>query len=158
MWLKYLVIILFFYFFAILQNSFLVHFNIFGITPNFILIFCFLLIFFSPYGRPAQGRENYFYAIVAGFFLDVFSHSYFGVSIISLLITTFLLKKTLQLLWNKRDKYSVLYFIPLFAAYFMINNALLELSLFNWTFIIAIIYNLAFALIGFYVCLKLNTK
>jgi len=154
-WLKYLVIILFFYFFAILQNSFLVHFNIFGITPNFILIFCFLLIFFEKTDKYYLGL---FASIVAGFFLDVSSHSYFGISIISLLVTTFLLKKTLQLLWNLRDKYSVLYFIPLFAAYFIINSALLELSLFNWTFIIAIIYNLVFALMGFYICLKLNTK
>ena len=153
MWLRFSIIVFLFYFFAVLQTSFLAHFNIFGITPNFILIFFFLLIFFS-----ALGWENFFYAIIAGFFLDVSSHSYFGVSIILLLILAFSIKKALRILWHRSDKYSVLYFIPLFAAYFIAYNALLGLSLFNWIFIIAIMYNLSFALAGFYICLKINTR
>jgi len=167
MWLKYLVITLLFYFFAILQNSFLIHFNVFGITPNFILIFYFLLLYFSPYGGPALGWENSFYAIIAGFFLDVFLHSYFGVSIISLLITMFLVKKALQLLWNRGDEHTLLYFIPLFAVYLVIYDAFLNIILFfsspsfvnfnaNWTFIITLVYNMAFALLGFYICKKFN--
>lgn len=154
MWLKYLIITPIFYFFAVLQNSFLVHFNISGIIPNFILIFFFLLIFFE---KPDKYYLGLFASIVAGFFLDVFSYSYFGVSIISLLIMVFLIKKTLQLLWDRSDERSIFYFIPLFTAYFIIYNMFLNVSL-NWTFLIAIIYNLAFALLGFYIYLKFNIK
>lgn len=158
MWFKHLAIILLFYFFAILQNSFLVHFNIFGIVPNLVLVLCFLLIFFS---------ENYFYALIAGFFLDIFSHFYFGISIISLLIAMFLIKKALQHLWNKTGQYAVFYFLPLFAVYLIIYNGLFNIGLFflspafsnfniNLTSVISLAYNMAFALLGFYICKKFN--
>lgn len=167
MWLKYLLATLLFYFFAVLQNSFLVHFNIFGIVPNFILIFCFILIYFSAQGEPASGWENYFYAITAGFFLDVFSHLYFGISIVSLLILAFSTKKALQILWDRRGGQSVFVFLPLFIAFLIIYSVFSNISLLifspsfasfdiNWTFIIFLAYNLLFALLGFYACQKLN--
>ncbi len=62
-------IILLFYIFALLQTSFLVYLNIFGIIPNLILISVILINLF-------QKKENYsgiIYAAVGGFFLDVFS-------------------------------------------------------------------------------------
>ncbi len=154
MWLRYLAVTLLLYFFAILKNSFLVNFNILGVTPNFVLIFCFLLIFFE---KPGKYYLGLFASVVAGFFLDVFSHNYFGISIFLLLILMFLVKKFLQLLWERHNKYSILYFIPLFTTYFIAYNAFVNFSL-SWTFIIAIIYNLVFALAGFYICLKLNIK
>ncbi len=164
MWLKYLIIILLFYFFAILQNSFLVHFGVFGVMPNFILIFCFLLIFFE---KPDKYYLGLFASVAAGFFLDVFSHFYFGISIISLLTAMFLIKKSLQFLWDRSGQYSVFYFMPLFAVYLIIYNAFLNIILFfsnpsfanfnvNWTFIIFLVHNLAFALLGFYICKKFN--
>ena len=164
MWLKYLITTLLFYFFAILQNSFLVHFNIFGITPNFILIFCFLLIFFE---KPDKYYLGIFASLIAGLLLDIFSHSYFGVSIVSLLLMMFLVKKALQLLWDRRYNQSVFYFIPLFTAYLIVYRFFLNISLFvlnpsfadfdlSWTFIIALAYNFVFALSGFYICQKFN--
>lgn len=153
MWIKYLFITLLFYFFAILQNSFLPHFNIFGITPNFILIFYFLLIFFEKTDKFYLGT---FGAVVAGFFLDILSHSFFGISIVLLLAMMVLIKKALQLLWNRAGEYSVFYFLPLFIAYIMFYYIFLADFNVSWILIVAVTYNLAFALFGFYICKKFN--
>ncbi len=159
MWAKALIIILLFYFFAVLQNSFLVHFNIYGTIPNIIFIFFFLLIFF-------EGRKSYYqiisWSIVAGFFLDVFSSSYFGVSIAVLLLIGILTKKIANSLKERRDEYPFVYFVPLFLGFFMSYEIILRLCFYflnqnysvlnlSWVFCIEIIYNLALAFLGFYI-------
>lgn len=151
MWARALIIILLFYFFAVLQNSFLAHFNIFGAVPNVLFIFFFLLIFF-------EGQKSYYqiisWSVVAGFFLDIFSPSYFGVSIIVLLLIGILTKKIINFLKEKKDKYPVVYFIPLFLGFFMSYEIILRLS-FNWIIYVEIIYNLTLAFLGFYIYKKI---
>ena len=70
MWLKSILIFFLFWLFAIAQNSFFAHFNLFGAVPDIVFILFFLLVFFESF-------ENYyqiiFYAVVAGFFADIFS-------------------------------------------------------------------------------------
>lgn len=154
MWVRALITILLFYFFAILQNSFLPHFNIFGIVPNIIFIFFFLLVFFSARGRPTFGWEEIFYAIVAGFFLDIFSSSYFGASIIILFLTAVLTKKII----NSLKDLSIVSFIALFLIFFTIYEIILRSYLFinfSWIICIEIIYNLITALLGFYIFKKI---
>lgn len=147
---KALIIILLFYFFAVLQNSFLAHFNIYGATPNIIFIFFFLLMFF-------EGQKSYYqiisWSIAAGFFLDVFSSSYFGVSIAILLLIGILTKKIVNSLKEKRDEYPLVYFAPLFLGFFISYEIILPLRAFNfsWTIYIEIIYNLILAFLGFYI-------
>lgn len=164
MWLKALVIILLFYFFALLQNSFLPHFNIFGAVPNLVFILFFLLMFFSVRGGPspkadapreqALGWQNIFYAIAAGFFLDIFSFSYFGASIAILFLMAFLIKKIINSLKNL----SIVFFIPLFLVFFTAYEIIFRLYLsanFGRNFYIEIVYNLAFAILGFYIYKKI---
>lgn len=164
MWIKYLSITLLFYFFAILQNSFLAHFSIFGEAPNLILILYFLLIFFE---EPDKYHMGIFGAFMGGFFLDIFSHSYFGGSILYLLILMFLVKRALQLLWKKSGEFSIFYFLPLFAVYSIFYNILFNAGLVllsrsflnfnvNWTLAIALVYNLLFAAPSFFICKKFN--
>jgi rod shape-determining protein MreD len=137
MWQKFLIIILFFYIFALLQNSFFSHFNLFGAVPNLIFLFFFLLVFFL-------GKNNIyqvvFLAAIAGFFLDVFSFTYLGFSIVLLLIIGFLLKKTQSLLKNRQDNYSFIYFLPLFIIFLLIYNAFSGMT-FSSQVIFSIIYN-----------------
>jgi len=60
--------VLIFYILTLLQTSFLVHFNVFGIVPNFVLI---AVIFINLFG--SSDREKVFSAVIGGFYLDVFS-------------------------------------------------------------------------------------
>ena len=162
MWWKTLIIILLFYFFAILQNSFFAHFSLFGAVPNLIFILFFLIIFF-------QKNISYywviFYSVVSGLFLDIFSYTYFGVSVIILLAIGFLIKKIQLLLKEKKDEYPLNYFLSLFFGAFISYNLLLLIYLlffdpthavinFGWVFFDGIVYNLFFAVIGFYICKK----
>lgn len=162
MWLKILILSLLFGLLAILQTSFFVHFNIAGATLNLIFILFFLTVFFEESQKYIQ---TIFSAITAGFFLDVFSPFYFGISIASLLVVVFTLKYVIYLLRKRREKYPVIYFAPLFILFFVIYNLSLTIAVYflnsphlvpglNWIFIIEIFYNLAFALGGFYIYKK----
>lgn len=165
--LKYLVITLLFYFFAVLQNSFFVHFNILGIAPNFVFILFFILIFFSSH-KGLYSWEDLFYSVIAGFLLDVFYYSYFGVSFVLLSIIVVIIKKLLSSLKQRKDKHSIVYFIPLFSIFFTIYDLLSGAYFYffsvpgssavsfdiSWIFLVKIIYNFIFAVIGFYIYKK----
>lgn len=148
MWLRLLIIFLLLALLGILQTSFLVHFNIMGSIPNLIFILYFLVVFFE---EPQKYIQGIFSAIVAGFFLDVFSLSYFGASIIYLLIITFVLKHILFLLRKTENKYPIAYFTPLFVLSFIVYSLLFTSVINFWIFLIEIIYNLVFAFFGFYI-------
>ena len=94
--LKILAIIIFFYILALLQTSFLIHFNIFTggiVSYSLFLIPVILITLFTP--------EKHFYALSAAFsaglFLDIFSDRPIGVSILILVLIVvfinFILKK-----------------------------------------------------------------
>jgi rod shape-determining protein MreD len=59
---------------ALWQASFFVHFPIFGVTPNLILIAVILLNLFE---KP-EDYGGLWGSFIAGFFLDVFSGSFIG--------------------------------------------------------------------------------
>jgi len=130
-----------------------------GTTANIVFILFFLIVFFEESQQYIQGI---FSAIVAGFFLDILSSSYFGGAIISLLIIIFILKYLLSLLKKTRDKYPIIYFVPLFILSFIIFNLFLTIAIYffnwspimpfsSWAFLVEIVYNLVFALLGFYI-------
>ena len=159
MWLRLLIIFLLIGFLGILQNSFLVHFNIIGAIPNLIFILFFLVVFFEESERYIQGI---FSAIAVGFFLDILSSSYFGIAIVLLLIFVFIIKHLLSLLKKTKDKYPVVYFAPLFVLFFIVFNLFLTIAIYflnseqimsrlSWVFLINIVYNLVFAIFGFYI-------
>lgn len=162
MWLKYFFIVVIFYFFAILQNSFFVHYSLFGAVPNLIFILFLLLIFF---GKQYINYLIIFYSIIAGLLLDIFSSGYIGVSVIFLIIIGFLIKKLHSLLSEKNDKYSFMYFLLLFiisfvgfnlclAIYFYFLNSAGEMISFNWSFVFDLIYNLFFGSVIFWIYKK----
>lgn len=72
---------------ALLQTSFLVHFNIFGIYLNIILILVILINFFEK-------TQNYglFAAFIGGFFLDIFSVGLIGYQVLILLGISLVIK------------------------------------------------------------------
>ena len=147
MWQKPLIIILVFYLFALLQNSFFSHFNFFGAVPNLVFTFFFLLLFFDK--RTGWSAEIIFYALAGGFFADIFSYSYIGPSIIIFFLIVFLQKKIRSLLKNTRDPYPIGYFLPLFLI-FLAGYDLLMGMMPGVTAALSVIYNLVVATGLFY--------
>ncbi len=166
MWLKFLILILLFFILALIQNSFLPHFNIMGNSPNLIFILFFILIFFEKDNRYYEGI---LFSIIAGFILDVLSGSYFGDAIISLLLVYILIKIVIYFLKERQDKNLLFYFIPIFlislASYEVLYNLSTDfynlkfniLSAHNWqNILIGFGYNLMVAFFVFFVYKKIN--
>ena len=162
MWRKTLVIIFIFYLFALLQNSFFVYYNLFGAIPNLVIILFFLLLFFQ---KDDGSNHLIFWAIIAGFFLDIFSSTYIGPSIILLIIVGFLFKNTQRLLKNSQDSYPFAYFISLFVAFLLAFDLVTALYLrffdpskfainFGTAVIFSALYDVLIASILFYVYKK----
>ncbi|MCD6500572.1 hypothetical protein J7K42_00955 [bacterium] len=134
---KFLILILFFYFLLIFQESFLSHFTLFGRTPNLILIAVFLLLFFedstplTPPFHPSlrSGWVPHFrlenLGISAGFLAgtisDLFSHFPFGIFAFNLTLSVFLAKRISKFF----KKSNILAFSLLFLGYFSFYKALL---------------------------------
>jgi rod shape-determining protein MreD len=87
-----LLLILAFYFLVLLQTSFLVHFNIYGTIPNFVIIFVILLNFFE---KPEK-KLGIVLGFLAGLFLDIFSSSFFGFYTLILSAISFFIKYVLK--------------------------------------------------------------
>ncbi len=153
--LKYIIIFLIFFVLSLFQTSLSPYFGINGATLNFVFILFMIFIFFDTKG------EGFFIALMAGFFLDVFSLSYFGISIVSLLAVLFF-QKLANYFFKKSEIYPIFYFIIVFSMGFIIYNALLYLFsiIFHYEFvfglniIIGLVYNLIFAVAGFYIYRK----
>lgn len=90
--IKSLFIIIFIYFLVLFQTSFLIHFSVFNIIPNFIFLFIIIWnIFESP-----EKKSGLFYAIFAGFLMDVFSSHTIGYNILILALSSFAIKIVLK--------------------------------------------------------------
>lgn len=139
MWPKYLAIFFLFLFFALLQNNFLAHFGFLKSLPNLVLIFFFVLAYFAP---DKNFWQVAFYALSAGFFLDIFSYSYIGPSMLVLLAFGFLAKKIQQSLRSAQNSRPMLYFIPLFVIFFSAYEAVFYWrNVFSTYFLISIVIN-----------------
>ncbi len=66
---------------AILQASFLPHFELLGSVPNLMLVFVISWCILKNYKNGLYG------AVLGGFLLDLFSSTFFGINMISLIIT-----------------------------------------------------------------------
>ena len=88
---KILIFILFFYFLALWQTSFLVHFKVLGLAP-LILIAVILINLFEN----TRHYSGIFAAFVGGFFLDIFSSGLIGFYVLILVATAILIKIILR--------------------------------------------------------------
>ena len=86
--MKYIVSIIIIYLLALFQTSFLVHFSLWGMIPNLILISVFLWILFE---KP-ESNFGIYNAFIGGFLLDIFSERLIGFNILILLIMAIFLK------------------------------------------------------------------
>jgi cell shape-determining protein MreD len=105
------------------------------------------------------------FAIIGGFFLDIFSYTYIGPSIISLVIIGLLLKKAQSALTARDESYPFSYFLPLFVVFLLLNELIMGLYShfidanklvvgFDETIISYTIYSSIFAVIFFFIYKK----
>ena len=83
-----IILTIFFYFLALFQTSFLVHFSIRGVVINLILVSIFLInILEAP-----KKNSGIFSAFMAGFFWDTFSEKFIGFHILILIFFALVIK------------------------------------------------------------------
>ncbi|MCK4520369.1 rod shape-determining protein MreD [Candidatus Parcubacteria bacterium] len=85
---KILLVILIFYFLTLFQASFMPFFDIKGFTINIVLA---LVIFINLF-ESQDKKLGIYSALVAGFFLDVWSSQFFGTEILLLVLTAIFIK------------------------------------------------------------------
>ena len=79
-----------FYFLILLQESFFVH--IFPYVPNIVLVTICLVSFFEE----KNDNSGIYLGLIGGFFLDIFSESFFGFYILTSLLISFFIKIILK--------------------------------------------------------------
>ncbi len=87
-----LFLVIFFYALVLLQTSFLVHFRMFGMVLNLVLISIIVINFLE---KP-NSHSGYFAALIGGFFLDIFSENFIGFWILILMAITIFIKLFLR--------------------------------------------------------------
>ena len=150
--IKYSVLALLFFFFSLIQASFLPFFSVMGQIPNLVFILFYLVLFFD------ENDEALFWAVVAGFLLDVFSPFYFGTSILILIFIYLARKLFSYFLKDIQGKYFIVYFIALFSLNFILYNILMYVSSIVFGFglpiglvlIVSLVYNIVVLVPGFY--------
>ena len=85
---RILILLAVFYLLALLQTSFFIHFKLWGVVPNFILISAILINVFE---KP-QKNTGVLAGFIGGFFLDIFSSNPIGFYALILLAASFLIK------------------------------------------------------------------
>lgn len=85
---KIFIFIIIFYFFVLVQTSFLIYFKVWNMVPNLIL---FLVVVWNVFEK-ADNRFGLYQAIIGGFFLDIFSNRFIGFNILILVISVILIK------------------------------------------------------------------
>ncbi|MEK7503575.1 MAG: rod shape-determining protein MreD [Patescibacteria group bacterium] len=85
---RILILFAIFYLLALLQTSFFIHFKIWGIVPNFILISVLLI---NVLEKPKK-NTGIVAGFIGGFFLDIFSSNFIGFYALILLALSFLIK------------------------------------------------------------------
>lgn len=125
---QYSLLFLVFYFFALLQLSFLPHLSIYNVQFDFIFIAVFLLNFFGPSSisniqKPGDNM-GLWAGVVGGLLLDVFSSLPFGIFTFSFLGVGLLIRKT-QLLFRKSNIVSFLVVFLLSFLFYKISVTVL---------------------------------
>lgn len=88
MWKKLIISIIILYFLVLLQTSFLVHFGLFGMVPNAVIVFVVSWNIFEK----EDSNVGIYNAVIGGFLLDIFSDRFIGFNILILVLLAFILK------------------------------------------------------------------
>jgi rod shape-determining protein MreD len=89
---KILIFIILFYFLALIQTSFMVHFSVWGLIPNLI----FLLVIVWNIFEKSKNNLGIYQAATAGFFIDIFSSRVIGFNVMILIFLAIIIKLFLK--------------------------------------------------------------
>jgi len=163
--LKIIPVIIIFFFLAILQSSFFIHFSIYNAKLNLIFIAIFFFAFLSKNSTLTSINKNrivLWVGVIGGLFLDVISMYQFGVFTLTLLLTAFLVEKTA----TSFSKYNTVSFCSVFLFAFLFfkicfsifvmvltlifTKEFLFVNPFNLVLLIELLYNLIIAVLLFF--------
>lgn len=100
------------FFAVIFQTTFAPKFGVFGAAPNLIFLAIFTLFFLRNLDEPSGGlrslKEGAAFAILGGFFSDIFSSQSFGAAIIAFSLTIALIFILLEKIFDKKNYKSML--------------------------------------------------
>ena len=156
---SFIVLTILFYLLVLIQIGFLVPLNVFGLTPNLVLIFLIIFAVLEEKGK----NLSLAMALLAGFFTDVFSSLPIGTTIIIFLLLAFILKRVIPLI-KELDLFwlfilfffSVVFynllmtFIPFLLSLSSLRSDFFQINI-KKQFFIEIILNLLTGLITFYI-------
>ena len=117
---------------------------------NLLPILLVSLLFFY------NSKTALFAALMSGFWLDLFSFSFFGLHLISFVISIFVVDRMLYSWFTNRSIYSYVIVNILFVVLYLLTSSLLfyfsyigrtTLSLFNSGFFSSLVFNIAWSLI-----------
>lgn len=154
--MKIFLIIVFILVLLFLQVGIFPHLQILGAFPNLILLSILVLSILQGWKKTLP------WIIAGGLFLDFYSlHNFLGISVIALLIVAYLSYFLSQNTFKKTTFFSlILIFLITIFVYNILLIIIFEIFDINFafsflTFIVAIIYNLIFAIPLFYLIKKL---
>ncbi len=113
MWTKLSVVTLIFFLLTLIQNTFLTHISLLGVAPNVVFTLFFTVVFFQKFD---EHYLDIFFAIIVGFFIDIYSISFFGPGIVSLVLVYVVIKTAIYFIKEGMGSYMLLYFLPLFLV------------------------------------------
>ncbi len=93
---KTVISIIIFYFLALLETSFFVHFSVFASYSFYFFNSIFILIIFWNLFEKKESFSGIYVALTGGFFLDVFSSQFIGFNISIALIMAISIKLILK--------------------------------------------------------------
>ena len=157
--MKYIFIILFIAVLMFLQIGILPHIKILGVYPNLILLAILSLAILIGWQKIIG------WIIAGGLFLDIYSlNSFLGISIVVLLVVSYLAWFLSQNLFKKTDYFSIiLIFLAAIAIYQVLERIILKVLNIGFNYdllpaIIGLVYNLIFAMPIFYIIKKYVAK
>jgi len=142
--------VLILYFLYLLQESFFVHFNLFLVFPNLVLVFYLFIIFYASKKHPFA--EIIGYGLFSGFLLDVSGEKYFSISIVLLIFLGFLIRIFKNALNEAEGQKSLIYFLVLVVLFSGAYEGVINYKIFLSLAVLAkIAYNIIFGVVVFYI-------
>lgn len=142
---RVIALIILFYFLALFQTSFLVHFKFKGGVLNLVLVFIILISFFEQ----KEKHYGFLSGIIGGLYLDIFSSIFFGLFTLLAVATSLLIKIVKPFFETKKF---ISFFIILFSSllFYQLVLALITLSRDFYFNIFTFLYNCLAGLIIYF--------
>ena len=101
------------------------YFSFFGGQANLIFSLFFSLVFFEASIKEINWVKSVLITIIAGFFSDIFSFSFFGISIFIYFLCFLILVLIFKFLAQERNVFGIFYFVSFFLLFYLFYSIVL---------------------------------